>query len=165
METAAISLDELIQDNAGSTDLWRGWFAGHADAFALPCDIFDTKTVAGLVRHIFLAELRHSQRLTGQPVVAADEVSAAPGDELFAVHNQAVTNYRSFISQATDASLQETIDIQTLSKGTVHASRRKLFVHVMLHSKRHWAQLATLLRERGTPTDWPHDFLFSQAME
>ncbi len=165
MEKAAISLEELIQDNAGSTDLWRAWFAAHPDAFSLTCDIFDTRTVAGLVKHIFLAELRHSQRLTNQRVVAADEVHAASGDELFGVHDQAVTNYRSFISQATDKSLEEIIDIQTLSKGTVRASRRKLFVHVMLHSKRHWAQLATLLREHGMPTDWPHDFLFSQAME
>jgi hypothetical protein len=89
MERAAITLEELIQDNADSTELWRAWFAGHADALALPCDIFDSKTVAGLVRHIFLAELRHSQRLTGQRVVTADEVPAATADDSFATHDQA----------------------------------------------------------------------------
>ena len=165
MESAAIALEEFIEDNAKSTELWRAWFAQHPQAFAVPCDIFDTKTVAGFVKHIFLAELRHSQRLTGQRVVNADEVKAAAGDELFAVHNQAIANYRRFVSEVPVESLQEIIDIQTLSRGTVRASRRKLFVHVMLHSKRHWAQLATLLRHHGAPTDWPHDFLFSEAME
>jgi uncharacterized damage-inducible protein DinB len=165
MERAAIALEELIEDNVKSTEMWRAWFAQHSQAFEVPCDIFDTKTVAGCVKHIFLAELRHSQRLTGHRVVNAEEVNAATGDELFAVHDEAVANYRKFASEAPVESLHEIIDIQTLSKGTVRASRRKLFVHVMLHSKRHWAQLATLLRKHGTPTDWPHDFLFSEAME
>ena len=165
MERAAIALEEFIEDNARSTELWRAWFAQHSQAFAVPCDIFDTKTVAGFVKHIFLAELRHSQRLTGQRVVNADEMKATTGDELFAVHDEAVENYRRFVSETPVESLQEIIDIQTLSRGTVRASRRKLFVHVMLHSKRHWAQLATLLRQHGAPTDWPHDFLFSEAME
>jgi len=165
MERAAIALEEFIEDNAKSTELWRAWFAQHPQAFAVPCDIFDTKTVAGFVKHIFLAELRHSQRLTGQRVVNADEIKAAAGDELFAVHDEAIANYRRFASAAPVESLHEIIDVQTLSRGTVRASRRKLFVHVMLHSKRHWAQLATLLRHHGAPTDWPHDFLFSEAME
>lgn len=165
MARAAITLGELLEDNASSTDQWRVWFAQHPQALAIACDIFDAKSVAGLVRHTFLVELRHSQRLTGQRVVSAGEVQAADVDSLFVVHDQAVANYRDFVSQATDESLAEVIDIQTLSKGTVRASRRKLFVHVMLHSKRHWAQLATLLREQGMPTDWPHDFLFSEAMQ
>jgi uncharacterized damage-inducible protein DinB len=39
-----------------------------------------------------------------------------------------------------------------------------MFAHAMLHGVRHWAQLATALREAGHGTDWGHDFLFSDVM-
>jgi uncharacterized damage-inducible protein DinB len=39
-----------------------------------------------------------------------------------------------------------------------------MFAHAMLHGVRHWAQLATALREKGHGTDWGHDFLFSDVM-
>jgi len=38
-------------------------------------------------------------------------------------------------------------------------------VHALLHSVRHWAQLATALREAGHPTNWGKDFLYSEIME
>ena len=82
-----------------------------------------------------------------------------------AVHTQAIENLRKFLSTANDAALLEVIPLQTVSAGTVHASRRKLFTHILLHSIRHWAQLSSVLREAGYKTDWPKDFLFSEAME
>jgi hypothetical protein len=40
-----------------------------------------------------------------------------------------------------------------------------MFIHALLHSMRHWAQLATALREAGLPTNWGKDFLMNEAME
>jgi uncharacterized damage-inducible protein DinB len=37
------------------------------------------------------------------------------------------------------------------------------FVHVLMHSIRHYAQLATLMRQHGIKPDWPGDYLFMQA--
>jgi uncharacterized damage-inducible protein DinB len=34
-----------------------------------------------------------------------------------------------------------------------------------MHGIRHWAQLATLLRQAGYKTDWSHDLLMSDALE
>ena len=73
-------------------------------------------------------------------------------------------NLQKFLSDVDDASLEEVIALQTVSAGTIHASRRKLFAHVLLHSMRHWAQLTTLLRENGFKTEWPKDLLFSEAL-
>ena len=42
---------------------------------------------------------------------------------------------------------------------------RKIVVHLLLHGVRHWAQLATTLRQQGHATDWPHDILMSDALE
>jgi hypothetical protein len=38
-------------------------------------------------------------------------------------------------------------------------------IHTLMHSIRHWAQLATELRKAGFKTDWPHDLLFSDVIE
>ena len=39
-----------------------------------------------------------------------------------------------------------------------------MYIHALLHSMRHWAQLATALREAGYATDCGKDFLYSEVM-
>lgn len=164
-ETTAITLDEFVTDNAKSTERWHQWLAAHPDAFNVPCDIYDSKTVGGLVKHIFIVELRHSQRLTGQRVATYEDFPGSSLDDVFAIHDLAMSNLRDFVVNSSAGNLHQDLEIQTLSAGVVHATRRKLFVHIMIHSRRHWAQLATLLRTQGLKTDWPQDFLFSEAMD
>jgi uncharacterized damage-inducible protein DinB len=43
-------------------------------------------------------------------------------------------------------------------------SRRKVAVHALFHSQRHWAQLATLVRNAGFPSGFKGDLLFSPAL-
>jgi len=164
MSVPGISLQELLTDNEGGTGKWHGWFVLNPAALDVPCDIYNSGSVRGLLKHIFAVELRHSQRLRKEEVTAYDAIPAGSLDDLFAVHDQAVQNLQQFLAHVDDASLQEVIALQTVSSGTLHASRRKLFVHIMLHSIRHWAQLSTVLRENGFKTEWPKDFLFSEAI-
>lgn len=39
-----------------------------------------------------------------------------------------------------------------------------LLEFALWHSQRHWAQLATLVRDAGFPSDFKGDLLFSQAL-
>lgn len=165
MTSAGVTLQELLADNEAATTKWNVWFKAHGAALDLPCDIYNSDNVRGLVKHVFAVELRHSQRLLGDEAIPYDAISAGPLSDLFAIHERAVDNLQQFLSRANDNALQEVIELQTVSAGTLHASRRKLFVHVMLHSMRHWAQLATMLRENGYMANWPKDFLFSEAMD
>lgn len=165
MTTAAITLEELLVDNEAATDKWKAWFAANPAALDVSCSIYNSGTVRGLLKHIFAVELRHSQRLLGQEVTSYDAIPVGSLDELVATHAQAIHNLRRFLADTNDASLLEVIPLQTVSAGTLHASRRKLFAHVQLHSMRHWAQLSSLLREAGYKTDWAKDFLFSDAMQ
>ncbi len=165
METSGIPLAALLADNELAAKKWQTWFAANPAALDLPCDIYDSSSVRGLLRHIFAVELRHSQRLLGQEVTAYEAIPMESLAALFATHTQAVENLRAFLAQASEASLRETLAISTLSAGTLHASRRKLVVHILLHSIRHWAQLSTHLRAHGYKTEWAKDFLMSEAME
>ena len=165
MISTAITLEELLADNEAATEKWQAWFANHPAALDVPCSIYNSGTVRGLLKHIFAVGLRHSQRLLGEEVRSYDAIPVGSLDDLMAVHAQARLNLRNFLSTTNDAALLEVISLQTVSAGTLHASRRKLFTHIQLHSMRHWAQLSSLLREAGYKTDWPKDFLFSEAIE
>jgi uncharacterized damage-inducible protein DinB len=165
MTAAAITLKELLADNESSTEKWNVWFSADPAALDIPCTIYNSGTVRGLLKHIFAVELRHSQRLLGEEVTSYDAIPVGSLDDLIALHAQAMQNLRKFLSSTNDAALLEVIALQTVSAGTLHASRRKLLTHILLHSMRHWAQLTSLLREAGYKTDWPKDFLFSEAIE
>ncbi len=43
-------------------------------------------------------------------------------------------------------------------------SRRKIAAHALFHGQRHWAQLATLVRNAGFPSDFRGDLLFNPAL-
>ncbi len=165
MNARGIQFEELLADNQATTEKWVAWFRANEAALEVPCSIYNSGTVRGLVKHIFAVELRHSQRLRGEEVTAYDAIPESSVDDLYAIHVRALENLRKFLAETDDATLTEVLEIQTVSAGIVHGSRRKLFAHIMLHSIRHWAQLTTTLRENGFKTDWPKDFFFSEAIE
>jgi len=45
-----------------------------------------------------------------------------------------------------------------------HVSRRKIALHSLIHSPRHYAQLTTLVRVAGFPVKTRGDLLFSVAL-
>jgi uncharacterized damage-inducible protein DinB len=65
----------------------------------------------------------------------------------------------------SDYPWHEPLDFVTRSAGTFRASRRKIFFQAQTHSIRHYAQLATLVRQQGIKTGWVLDLLASPAMD
>jgi uncharacterized damage-inducible protein DinB len=82
---------------------------------------------------------------------------------LFAAFADTRTRLDAWLNLASDADLAQRMEFQTLSAGGLSASARKVVVHLLLHGVRHWAQLATSLRQQGYATDWHHDILMSDA--
>jgi uncharacterized damage-inducible protein DinB len=58
-----------------------------------------------------------------------------------------------------------TLDLPWLPERLRKQSRRKLVAHMLFHSQRHWAQLATLVRSAGFPSGFYGDILFSTGMQ
>ena len=137
---------------------WLDYFQQHPDALFLPCDIRGSSTVADLVQHIVAVELRYAQRLSNQPVTDYASIPKSPTADLFAVHTQATQMFQTLLADPS-ISWDEEIELQTRSEGALIATRRTVLFHALLHSMRHYAQLATLLRQNGIPTNWPMDFL------
>jgi uncharacterized damage-inducible protein DinB len=131
----------------------------------LPCGIGGTGNVQAFVRHIWGVELRWSQRLASLPVMDREKMPTGPLDALFDLHSQAVEVFRDLLADA-DESWEEpfVLDVDWLPPEARTVSRRKVAVHALFHSQRHWAQLATLVRAAGFPSGFKGDLLFSRAL-
>jgi uncharacterized damage-inducible protein DinB len=163
--SVGISLEELLAWNEQSSAYWKTHLETNPALLELPCDIGGTATVQGFVRHIWGVELRWSQRLAGLPVVDKEKLPAGPLDALFDLHRQAAEIFCDLLAapeQTWSEPFVLEFDWVPLEQRTV--SRRKIALHALFHSQRHWAQLATLVRSAGFPSKFRGDLLFSPAL-
>jgi uncharacterized damage-inducible protein DinB len=158
------SIDEWIRANAAETRHWHQWFMQHPQALDAPTDIAQTEKVRDLVLHIIAVDLRYAERLSGKEVTPYENM---PTDinALFALADDSFEQLRKYAQQASQEDLRNVVEFPTRSAGTLKATKRKMLIHTLMHSVRHWAQLATALRKAGYKTDWPHDLLFSEVFE
>lgn len=163
---AQISFAELLAANESDTAKWRKWFDEQpAAVLEVPLSIALAKDVREFLLHIFAVELRYAERITGAPVTEYETLPTGTVADLFGVSQRASALYRQYLANATNDDLSSVMEFPTRTAGIIRSSKRKMFAHALLHSVRHWAQLATALREAGHPTNWGKDFLYTDAME
>jgi len=163
--TMGITFDQLLEWNIEAADFWRAHLAANPELLDLPCGIGGAATVGAFAAHIWGVELRWGQRLAGLPVMAKEEMPTGPLDAIFALHIKALGIYSDLLADpAQDWDAVLTMDLAWLPQQARQASRRKVLAHALFHSQRHWAQLATLLRSAGHPTEFKGDLLFSLAI-
>jgi uncharacterized damage-inducible protein DinB len=158
----SIPASDLLRWNDLSAAQWRDFLNAHPEVLALACDIRGTQNVAQLMQHIVAVELRYAQRLAAQPESEYADVAYGSADVLFATHMRAMEMLRTLL--ADDAfDWDAEIEFTTISAGRIRASRRVILVHLLMHSIRHYAQLATLARSHGCKPDFSMDYLFTTA--
>jgi hypothetical protein len=163
--SAAITLEELLVWNDEAASFWKGHFEANPALLDLPCGIGGTGNVQGFVRHIWGAELRLAQRLAGVPVITREDVPDGPLPALYDLHLRANEILGPLLSDPPER-WQEiyVLDVPWIPVEARNVSRRKVATHMLFHSHRHWAQLATLLRQAGFPAPFKGDLLFSSAL-
>jgi uncharacterized damage-inducible protein DinB len=137
---------------------WRDLLQTHPEALALPCDIRETHTVSELLQHIVAVELRFAERLSDLPQTGYDDIPLDSAASLFATHDRAM-NLLASLQSHHQGWWQESIQFTTRSAGALAAPRTTVFFHLLLHSIRHYAQLATLLRQHSIAPGWMMDYL------
>ncbi len=159
--SVGIALEELLAWNDEAACYWKAHLEANPHLLALACDIGPATNVQEFVRHIWAAELRWGQRLAGLPVITKEDVPDGPLDALFALHTQAMAIYRDLLA-APDEAWNKTyvLEFDWIPVEARNVSRRKIAGHVLFHSQRHWAQLTTLVRQAGFPSDFKGDLLF-----
>ena len=157
MSVPQLGVDEVLAWLEKTSASWRAMLEEHPELLSVACDIAGAKTVGGVLQHIVAVELRYGERLAGLP---ATDYAAIPYDSVAAIfdtHDRAVALIRQDIQQ--DVDWNERIEFMTRSMGAARASRKAIVFHAMLHSIRHYAQLATLVRREGVKPNWPMDYL------
>jgi uncharacterized damage-inducible protein DinB len=154
-----LSGEELMAWNDLSARRWRDFVSEHPAVLAVESDIRDAKTIGQVLQHVMGVELRYAQRLASQPESDFSSVKYGSGDELLATHDQALALMRPLLADPGYDWEQE-IEFVTITAGKLRARRKTIFVHAMMHSVRHYAQLATLARQHGFKPGWQMDYLF-----
>jgi uncharacterized damage-inducible protein DinB len=160
--TAGLTLEELLSWNEQSANYWKSHLEANPSLLQLPCGIGGAANVQEFIRHIWGAELRWCERLAGTPETPREKIPAGPLDALFDLHRQAVSILRSLLA-APESSWDDpyVLKFDWIPPDQRAATRRKIGAHALIHSQRHWAQLATLVRNAGFPSDFRGDVIFA----
>jgi uncharacterized damage-inducible protein DinB len=157
MAEPALTANEMLTWLEHNSSKWKSFLITEPTILDLPCSVAGVTTVGGLLQHIVAVELRYAERLADLPATDYATVHFDSPGAIYATHDRAMKLLREQIDRDVDWS--ERIEFPTRSVGKVRASRRAVLFHSMLHSIRHYAQLATLVRESGIKPEWPMDYL------
>jgi uncharacterized damage-inducible protein DinB len=162
-DRCALSFATLLELTSTEQHRWHEWFAERPEAWAVPFATGRMATVGGLVAHIFVVELRYAQRLLDQEVTPWEDFGQMSIEEVFELGDHARSQLVQFLTSAPEGELDRILTFQTLTAGTVTASKHKIASNVFLHGIRHWGQIATVLRQNDFADQWAHDMLLSNV--
>jgi len=157
MTGPALTAGEVFEWLEKTSTNWRKLLEAHPEILAMPCDVAGVTSVAALLQHIVAVELRYVERPAGLPATDYAAIGYESTQAIYEVHERAAELFRGQLEAQVDWG--EKIEFVTRSMGPMRASRKTVLFHALLHSIRHYAQLATLVRQHGVKPDWPMDYL------
>ncbi|MGB8259072.1 MAG: hypothetical protein WCE75_01920 [Terracidiphilus sp.] len=160
-----ITLEELLNWNHEAAEAWKAHFEANPELLRLDCGVGGAANLQVFARHIWGAELRWGQRIAGLPVTGRDEMAGGPLEAIYAFHAEAMRIFRGLLDRPESFwSESYKLDFDWLPEEKRVVTRRKVAVHAMLHSQRHWAQMATFVRMGGASARFKGDLLFSSTV-
>jgi uncharacterized damage-inducible protein DinB len=159
MSDVTLSADELLAWSDTTAEHWKRLIEAHPEALQLPCDVAGVRTAGELLQHIVAAELRLAERLHGAATVTPpEEISYDSAEAIYRTHDRASSLFRQLLADK-GYDWSEKLEF-TARMGKIAAPRKVILFHALLHGIRHYAQLATVMRQNGIKPDWPMDYLF-----
>jgi len=161
-----LSLSYLMDYTDWERQKWHDWLRQHGGKVlkisAGPHGDGRFTTVGDLVKHMFSAEKRYIDRLSGRSLTDTASVPNDDVEALFRFSQQSRKDLKQFV-EAFPGQEWDVPQDQKILNSVLTVTPRKIVVHILLHEIRHWAQIATLFRLNGLVDDF-HDFLFSPVM-
>lgn len=168
-DEAGVSFRELLAYTDAETERWHAWLREQGPE-VLQVRIGDGsrenvgQTVGDIIGHVFAVELRYAQRLLGRPVTGFEQLDTSTLDALWRIHHAARSTLRAYLERAPAGEREREMTFETRLLGPLTATAHKVTVHTLLHGIRHWAQIATALRQAGHRQPWEHDWLLCEAV-
>ena len=156
--SVGLSGEELLAWNDATFSNWMELVERHPEVMAVACDVYGVSNVGELLHHVVLVELRYAQRLMGQTETAYEDVPVSV-DGIRSAHGGMVERVRELLGDVA-YEWESTIRFQTRSAGVMVTSRKTVLIHALMHSIRHYAQAAMLVRQAGIAPGFPMDYLF-----
>jgi uncharacterized damage-inducible protein DinB len=157
MVQPALTAEEVLAWLDTTSTNWCALIEEHPEILNLPCDVMGVATVGGLLQHIVAVELRYADQLSGLPPTEYSAIPFDSAEAIYATHERAVTMFRELLAEGGDWDTK--FEFMTRSMGPMRASRKTVLFHALLHAIRHYAQLATLVRQHGIKPGWQMDYL------
>jgi len=157
MGQPALTAEETIAWAERTSEGWRSLLTAHPEALRVPCDVMGVSNVGELLQHIVAVELRYAQQLAGLPPADYASIAFDSAEAIYATHQRAIALLKEQLASGVD--WDEKIEYVTRSMGPARSSRKSILFHALLHSVRHYAQLATLIRRHGIQPG-PMDYIF-----
>jgi uncharacterized damage-inducible protein DinB len=157
MNEPVLTASDLLAWLEKTSNGWRQLLSTNPELLAAPCDIMGVATVAQLVQHIVAVELRYAERLSGLPATDYANIPFDSVASLYATHDRAMALYRQILVSGLDWDTR--IEFTTRAMGPASSTKKTVLFHGMMHSIRHYAQLATLARKHGIKPGWGMDYL------
>jgi uncharacterized damage-inducible protein DinB len=157
MAQPALTADEMLAWLETTSKSWRALIEANPEILELPCDVMGVGTVGGLLQHIVAVEVRYAEQLSGWQVTEYAEIPYDSAAAIYTTHERAMKMYRELL--ASDLDWDGKFDFVTRSMGPMWASRKTILFHALMHAIRHYAQLATLVRQHGIKPGWQMDYL------
>jgi uncharacterized damage-inducible protein DinB len=164
--SVTLSVDDLIAYADWERKTWQSWLHQQGSA-ALKTGAGAHgdgrfESVGDLVRHIFSAEKRYVDRLSGRPLTDASSVPNDDIEALFHFGKESRKDLTELLATLPDKDWDVPVEFR-LMDGIVRMTPKKIVVHTLMHEIRHWAQIATVVRMNGCKGEF-HDFLFSPVL-
>jgi len=166
-----LDLSVVVEYTHWERQKWHEWFQKQGDKTLEisvgPHGDGRFQTVGDLIRHIFGAEKRYIEWLSGRPLEQMTDLASIPTNSteaLFQFGQQSRKGLKEFLETFPAEDWDTLRDMKFPNSSLrARATPRKTVVHILLHEIRHWAQIGTLLRLNGLVDDL-HDFIASPVM-
>lgn len=157
----AFGIEDLLAYLEWDRSQWHAWFREQGrPALAVELGANNTgriRNVGELVRHIFSAEKRYVQRSLQVPLMDTSAIPADDVEKLFAFGVESRRALRELLASFPDTEWDAPREM-SFDGHTRIVTSRKMIVQAVTHELRHWAQVATLLRQAGYKPG-VHDFI------
>jgi uncharacterized damage-inducible protein DinB len=158
-----VSFADLFAYEEEEANHWEEWFRTNAPALSARVEL--KHTMRNRLFHIFSVAQRNAERLLGEEMTPDRALEARTLEQLFDIGRVARKKFRNYLANATEEQLATSQQYDSITMGEVTATPRKLLLHSVIHSIRHWGQIATLLRQQGYEVNFHHDVIFSKVIE